>query len=35
MPEKLQLHAESRKPIAFDTLKVYPENAEIIDEREV
>ena len=32
MPEKLKLHAENRKPIAFDTLKVYPETAKIIND---
>ena len=32
MPEKLQLHAETKKPIAFDTLKVYPETAKIIND---
>lgn len=32
MPEKLKLHAENRKPIAFETMRIYPETAKIIND---
>ena len=32
MPEKLKLRSENKKPLVFDTLKIYPETAKIIND---